>query len=884
MKTSKCFLSTLIAAAAMTATAYADYTWTGGTTITDEAWKTETNWSLDGATWNIGPGVTNSNMWNKIIVSGTAEAPVSGTISNLEGWELKLDLINVSLTVAELVKLQSNCTVSLDSASSFSATLSTGKVEGNVTFENKGTINLAYENNGNSGGFVANLYETGIVNLTSVGNASRTAQVKGLSAVLGTTGKTATKSGLELSNYRNLITLGTGMSFDNTATTFTFTDASNNNLVVRDFSDLLGDGIQKNDNGTYGFNVEEGWVLVKDSSGYSVGYTNAQSVLALIWSGTDGATWNTTDANWKESAEGEAKVFADGGNVVFDKTANVVVADTGVSVTNVGVFGGEVTLSGGKVTVQDSIFVEDDATLKLGAQGKISGMIVVKSGGTFDLNGKSDGFSADGGSVTLAGGLLTNTGDDVGIGSRQLHTLVLTADSSIGGAKEFGIVGSGHGATTANLGGYTLTKIGTGTVLFANNTLQNGVLEVKEGAISDGGKNLTIANNATLKVSGGTLNISGAFTNNGTLEFAADSTYSGTNLFGGTLKVSGGITKVAGSASVKVVNISGGRLDVGDGGVLTVNDGTSLSGGDAVSGTINVLAGGTAKFAGHDLMGWSKSDNVIAILKGDEDKTANLMLNDKNGETVASMTFTSVVKMQGNALVSTDLEGGKFNTFGGKFIATGKNNKISKVQVELRDDFNVEVTGINDELEISGAIVNASERSGGLTKNGAGSLILSGNNTFTRALNVSEGTLVAASANALGGSRVTVASGAKLGLIASVMLTGASGIELNSGAKLLIDLSQMTIPVADDSQTTSLELVSGVALSQGNVELATGALSIDLYELSGMQSGWTASLLYNADTNNLSLSLAIPEPSLFGLIAGLGALTLVGTRRRRKRA
>ena len=34
----------------------------------------------------------------------------------------------------------------------------------------------------------------------------------------------------------------------------------------------------------------------------------------------------------------------------------------------------------------------------------------------------------------------------------------------------------------------------------------------------------------------------------------------------------------------------------------------------------------------------------------------------------------------------------------------------------------------------------------------------------------------------------------------------------------------------------------------------------------------------------LSLTLAIPEPSLFGVLAGLGALALVGTRRRRKKA
>ncbi|MBE6401629.1 MAG: hypothetical protein E7037_06360 [Verrucomicrobia bacterium] len=880
MKTSKFFFSTLIAASAMTATAYAGYVWNGGETITQDLWQAQDSWSLtDSSTWTgsgTGPGTPDSNMWELISISNS-----KGEISVLEGWNLRLSLVGSELTVDSLKKFQGgSCSVSLDADSVLTiSNFNGGNDGGSITLDNEGIFNLAYGKSQGGEGFVADLGETGIMKLTSV-SGSYTAKIKSLSAVLGTTEETETKGGVVLSNYRNLITLGSGMSFDNTVTTFSFTNADGADITVRDLSEIFEAGISKNDDGTYGMKVEEGWFLLKDTSGYSVGYTAGDSVLALIWNGVDGSTWNTTDANWTESEGGESKVFANGGNVVFDKDANVVVDSAGVSTTCVGVFGGTVTLSGGKVTTQ-YISIEEGATLKLGGEEVVSGTIVVKTGGTFDLNGSSNGFSYAGGSVVLDGGFLTNTGDSVGIGDRQLYTLVLTADSTIGGGNEFGIVGSGHGVTTASLGGFTLTKVGSGTVLFANNTLSNGVLDVAEGVISDGGKGLTIANDATLKVSGGSLNITGGFTNNGTLEFAADYTYSGSTLSGGTLKVTGGTAEIAGTASVKVVNISGGTLNVGDGGILTVNDNTSLSGGDAVIGTINVLAGGTAKFSGHDLMGWSRRDNVIASLTGSEAKTATLMLND-----TGNLTFTSDIELNGNARVTTDrAEGSMLNTLGGRFIATGTNNEISSIEIQLRNaDLEVKVTDRGDELKISSAIVNHAEGSSGLKKTGSGTLVLSGENTYTRATVVEAGTLVAASTSALGSGTVSVANGAKLQI--SVENVDAGTINLASGATLVVDLADFADVL--DADNEMLTILTGTTLSFGDVAAASDTLTTEqLGYLSVTDSSGAFSKYVNKEWsyagNTLSLTLTIPEPSAFGLLAGVGALALVASRRRRSR-
>ncbi len=87
--------------------AQAAYEWVGGETITQEKWNSSNSWVLtDDYTWTgkgDGPGSTNSDMWGKMVVSNAA-----GTISNLEGWQVDITLVNTQLTVEKLVKIQPN--------------------------------------------------------------------------------------------------------------------------------------------------------------------------------------------------------------------------------------------------------------------------------------------------------------------------------------------------------------------------------------------------------------------------------------------------------------------------------------------------------------------------------------------------------------------------------------------------------------------------------------------------------------------------------------------------------------------------------------------------------------------------------------------------------
>ncbi len=85
-------------------------------------------------------------------------------------------------------------------------------------------------------------------------------------------------------------------------------------------------------------------------------------------------------------------------------------------------------------------------------------------------------------------------------------------------------------------------------------------------------------------------------------------------------------------------------------------------------------------------------------------------------------------------------------------------------------------------------------------------------------------------------------------------------------------------------------------ISEVVVGVRTGADGDEYLSLLGYNNGMdyasydsgrhigNAYFLGNSLTNTVNFVYAIPEPSAFGLLAGLGALTLVGTRRRRKQA
>ncbi|MBQ8516546.1 MAG: PEP-CTERM sorting domain-containing protein [Akkermansia sp.] len=253
---------TIIVLFALAGAASAAYTWNGGSEVTSDKWADSSNWIIgESDTFNgNGPGTTNSNMWDDIYVSSA-----TGTVGNesdftLEGWSLDLHLTNgADLTFQRVIKFQGGANINIDATSSLTFYSYYGGNDGEyINLNNKGSFTLGYSLRTQGGnGFVMNLYDTGIVTLKAQNtNGDNYAKVSSITAQL-----TGTATGIQ---ERTLISItGEKMAFDETETTYSFTDANGTVMTAVDSLDALAAA------------TAPSYFVTKDASGVKVSYNTA---------------------------------------------------------------------------------------------------------------------------------------------------------------------------------------------------------------------------------------------------------------------------------------------------------------------------------------------------------------------------------------------------------------------------------------------------------------------------------------------------------------------------------------------------------------------------------------------------------------------------------
>jgi fibronectin-binding autotransporter adhesin len=540
--------------------------------------------------------------------------------------------------------------------------------------------------------------------------------------------------------------------------------------------------------------------------------------------------------------------------------------------------GGTLILSGNSTAYTGGIFV-NAGTLQANsanALGATSGTTTVLDGGTLAFSG----------TFTSAENL-TVTGSGVG-GAGAIQAV--SGTSTLSGAVTL------SGATTlAASSGNTLTLSNTATGITGAQALSlAGAGDINVARISTGVGTVDINSTGTVTYDGtGTANTyTGTTTvNSGTLVLNKTA---GTNAIAGNLVIGNGSgtdtvrlaasNQIADTAGV-TINSSGvfnlnnfdeniARLNGAAGASITLGTGDlSITGsGDSnYAGTITGGATSALNKSGTGKLSLSGSNSSFSGPVGLSAGILNVAGTNTNilGTGTVSVTGTGNIEMQGGATLANAMT---LNTYGtgamdGAIQNIAGNNTVagnitlagnSRIQSDAGQLTLAGTVGLStNSLNVGGtgatAISGSISGTGGLTKDGGGTLFLSAANTFTGATTISAGSIIAEANNVINNAALlTIGTGATLDLNSFAASAGA----LTGGG------------VLDFGTNGQLSLSSGTGTFSGTF-LGTGTLILN--------AGSTLTLGANFNAPNLSIILAGGTLDLGGYTSTFGNLNITAT-------
>ena len=544
-------------------------------------------------------------------------------------------------------------------------------------------------------------------------------------------------------------------------------------------------------------------VEFKTDGSVSVTLAAAAKPIKLIWTGDVSDVW-FDEGNWV-TEDGKTESFYARDSAVFNGPASVEVSGDGVTAGTVEINAGEggtVSFSGGQVMAEEG-FTVNSGTLKLTANDNIAGDVTVNAGGALDLNGQSEDISEKGlGRLTLNGGSLVNNGGSVGVGSAQITSVALTADSTFGGTGDFGIIARGYAATSLDLDGHTLTKQDANTLHLVNTSVTAGTLAVTAGTVSmtvnAGEVNFAADVDVAQNADGSAAGAFNATVSGGTLNFSGNADISALTVSGGSANFSGG-----GSVGPLTFNGSGGSVAFNGaagttytlGAVSTSSSGNyarNLSVGEGVTVNAASLTNGWGMGA-LTVDGELNFSGDLKFATGYNNSTENNVIAGTGTIRVNSLTFgnigtynISVGRIEvGFGGIIYDDNGGNNGVptvnFGATTIAATESwsngygddavtPRLTLVSERETDENGVlsggtffDIVGADTVAEIEAEI----RGEGTLVKTGEGTLTLSGALSYTGGTTVEAGTLQLMLGGDYASGDISVASGATLQLSAS---------------------------------------------------------------------------------------------------------------------
>ncbi|EAU6284611.1 autotransporter outer membrane beta-barrel domain-containing protein [Salmonella enterica] len=451
---------------------------------------------------------------------------------------------------------------------------------------------------------------------------------------------------------------------------------------------------------------------------------------------------------------------------------------------------------------------------------------------------------------------------------------------------------------TSNWNGSKLTKQGDGTLILSNTgndygdtEIDGGILAAKDAAALGTG-DVTIAESATLALSQGTLdnNVTGEgqIVKSGSDELivTGDNNYSGgTTISGGTLTAdhadslgsgdidNSGVLKVGEGELENILSGSGSLVKTGTG-ELTLSGDNTYSGGTTITG-------GTLTADHADSLGSGDIDNsgVLKVGEGDLENTLSgsgslvktgtgeLTLSGGNdysgGTTIIGGTLTadhadslgtgavanSGVLQVGEGELENTLSGSGslVKTGTGELTLSGDNSYSGGTTIiggtltaDHADSLGTGAVANSGVLQVGeGELENTLSGSGSLVKTGTGELTLGGDNSYSGATTITDGTLIAANVNALGSGNIDNSGTLILdanGAFELANVTTHSGATTALAAGSTLDAGQFT---QEDGSTLSIDL--GAATDDAVITADSVALggTLNVTGIGSVTDSWT---------------------------------------------
>jgi len=523
--------------------------------------------------------------------------------------------------------------------------------------------------------------------------------------------------------------------------------------------------------------LQDGKLNLMLNQGHDIDWADLQFTVGgaeLAWTGSVSSTWDVqTTQNWNDGVS--AQKFLSGDYLIFGNgpsNRNVAISGTvfpgGVTVNNSA--GNDYTIGGGVIGGAATITKTGTGTLTLtGAntytgQTLIAGGILkvgnlaalgtataasdgtyVSGGGTLDVNGFALGTSQErifiAGIGVNGGGALVNTGADQ-INAARFVTL--TGDAAVGGTGRLDVRGSSSSKNPPDglldLAGYTLTKTGANKLAIVSTLVTNGNIVVNQGTLSiettsvvQGNGTITLNAGATLQLWDNTAgNVTRNMVFNG---ITVDNQNRASEIVDSNISFGGNNTFSVGNAAANTLKLNGVLSETGGPRTLTKTGAGTL----ALAGA-NTFAGNT-KISG----GVLRLDHSLAL------QTSTLDYGDYGGTlSFGSLTSATLGGLQGSQNLSLT-------------NASAGNVALS-------------IGGNGSDTTFSGVLSGG----GSLTKFGAGTLTLTGANSYSGATQVNAGTLQLSGANRLSGSTNIVLAGGRLATAGYDETLGTLGVSSGS--------------------------------------------------------------------------------------------------------